>query len=246
MMFDFSETAEWTLTNLDRKQELAILYQVCVFLTDRETKMVARPLIGWDIFDFSETAERNETKLYRKQELSVLYQPNLCFSDWVENQDGRPGLRFAETFSTLPLKPLDGICRNLTEARTQCPLPSSCFFLAGLKTTMAALSSNRVSHSGFSSETAERNLRKLDRKQELSSFVNILSAATGREAENVRNSHSIRGQSGRHSWRNGPKDIDPIKGVEYLLPPKCRLTGRVVICIWTWYLNHLCGIYNSH
>ena len=24
------------------------------------------------------------------------------------------------------------------------------------------------------------------------------------------------------------------------------ITGRVVICIWQWYLNHLCGIYNSH
>ena len=38
--------------------------------------------------------------------------PILCFSDRSEKQDCRPGLRFAETFST-SLKPLNGIPRNL-------------------------------------------------------------------------------------------------------------------------------------
>ena len=40
--------------------------------------------------------------------------PSLCFSGWSEKQDGRPGLWLAETFSTSPLKPLNGIQRNLT------------------------------------------------------------------------------------------------------------------------------------
>ena len=39
-----------------------------------------------------------------------------------------------------------------------------------------------------------------------------------------------------------------IKGPrEYPFPKMLTcLTGRVVICIWQWYSNYLCGIYNSH
>ena len=66
-------------------------------------------LIGRDIFDFSsETAEPNWKKLDRKQDLNVLYQ--VCvFWGRSEKQYGRPGLRFADTFLTSPLKPLKGI-----------------------------------------------------------------------------------------------------------------------------------------
>ena len=39
--------------------------------------------------------------------------PSLCFSGRSEKQDGRPGLWLAETFSTSPLKLLNGIQRNL-------------------------------------------------------------------------------------------------------------------------------------
>ena len=164
-IFDFSsETAEWNSTKLDRKQDLNVLYQVCVFRADRKNKMATlasdwlrhfrlllwnhwmefnetwqearfqRPLpslcfsgwsekqdgrpglwlAGWDIFDFSsETAERNSTKLDRKQDLNVLYQVCVFWlAGWSEKQDGRPGLWLAETFSTSPLKPQNGIQRN--------------------------------------------------------------------------------------------------------------------------------------
>ena len=41
-IFDFfSETAEWNSTKLDRKQDLNVLYQVCVFQADRKNKMAA-------------------------------------------------------------------------------------------------------------------------------------------------------------------------------------------------------------
>ena len=41
-IFDFScETAEQNSTKLDRKQDLNVLYQVCVFLADRKIKMAA-------------------------------------------------------------------------------------------------------------------------------------------------------------------------------------------------------------
>ena len=41
--FDFfSKTAEGNSTKLDRKQDLDVLYQVCVFRADRKTKMAAQ------------------------------------------------------------------------------------------------------------------------------------------------------------------------------------------------------------
>ena len=43
--------------------------------------------------------------------------PSLCFSGRSEKQDGRPSLCWAETFSTFPLKPLNGIQRNLTGSK---------------------------------------------------------------------------------------------------------------------------------
>ena len=82
-IFDFSvETAERNSTNLDRKQDLNALYQVCVFRADRKNKMAAWPLICWDIFDFfSETAEWNSTKLDRNQDLNALYQVCVFWAD---------------------------------------------------------------------------------------------------------------------------------------------------------------------
>ena len=76
-IFNFSsETAEWNSTKFDRKQDLNVLYQVCVFFGPiGKKRWPPWPLIGWDIFDFSsETAERNSTKLDSKQDFNVLYQ----------------------------------------------------------------------------------------------------------------------------------------------------------------------------
>ena len=76
LIFDFfSETAERNSTTLQRKQDLNVLYEVCVFGPIGKTRWPPQPLIGWDIFDFfSETAEWKSTKLDRKQDLNVLYQ----------------------------------------------------------------------------------------------------------------------------------------------------------------------------
>ena len=60
--------------------------------------------------------ERNSTKLDRKQDLNALYQ--VCvFQVDRKKQNGRPGLWFAETFSTFPLKPLNRIQQNLTGSK---------------------------------------------------------------------------------------------------------------------------------
>ena len=83
-------------------------------------------LIGIDIFDFSsETAERNSTKLDRKQDRNVLYQVCLFWAD-RKKQNGRPGLWLAETISTSPLKPLNGIQRNFTRSKIPTSLSFSC------------------------------------------------------------------------------------------------------------------------
>ena len=117
-IFHFSsETAERNSTQLDMKQDLNVLYQVVFFGLIGKTRWPPWPLIGWNIFDFSsETTRRNSTKLDRKQDLNVLYQ--VCvFTGRSKKQDGHPGLWLAETFSTSPLKPLNGIQWNLTGSK---------------------------------------------------------------------------------------------------------------------------------
>ena len=97
-------------------------------LADRKkkTRWPPWPLIGWDIFDFSsETADRfNETW---EQARSQCPLPNLSFSSRSEKQDGCPGLWLAEKFSTYPLKPLNGIQRNLTISKISRSSTKFCF-----------------------------------------------------------------------------------------------------------------------
>ena len=54
--------------------------------------------------------------------------PILCFWADLKKQDGRPGLWLAETFSTSPLKPLNGIQRNLTGSKISMPSTNFCVF----------------------------------------------------------------------------------------------------------------------
>ena len=50
-----------------------------------------------------------------------------------DKQDGRPGLCFAETFSTSPLKPLNGIQRDLTGSKISTPSIKFVFLRADQK-----------------------------------------------------------------------------------------------------------------
>ena len=148
--------------------------------------------------------------------------PSMCFSGWSEKQDGRPGLWLAETFLTSPLKPLNGIQRNLTGSKISMSSTKFVFFQADRKNKMAALASDWLRHSrlllwnrwngiqgnltgrkistsstkfvffgpigktrwppwpligwdifNFSSETAEQNSTKLDRKQDLNVLYQV-------------------------------------------------------------------------
>ena len=132
-----------------------------------KTRWPPWPLIGWDIFDFSsEIAEGNSTKLDRNQALNVLYQVCVFRVD-RKKQDGRPGLWMAETFSTSPLKPLNGIQRNLKGAKISKTSTKFVFFGPIGKTIWPPWSLIGWDIFDFSSETAERNSTKLDRKQDI-------------------------------------------------------------------------------
>ena len=114
-IFDFSsETAEGNLTKLDRKQDLNVLYQVCVFRADRNNK-IAAPASDWPrqfrLLLWNRWTEFNKTWQEAKSQHPL---PSLCFSGGSEKQDGRPGLWLAEKCSTSPLKRLKEIQRNLS------------------------------------------------------------------------------------------------------------------------------------
>ena len=90
--------------------------------------------------------------------------PSLCFSGRSEKQDGRPGLWLAKTFSTSPLKPLYRILRNLTGSKISTPSTKFVFFGPIGKTTWPPWPLIGWDMFNFSSETAEQNSTKLDRK----------------------------------------------------------------------------------
>ena len=166
-IFDFSsETAERNSTKLDRKQDLNVLYQICVFRVDRKNKMAALAsdwlrhfqLLLWNCwteFDEAWQEARSQRPL-----------PSLCFFGRSEKQDGRPGLWLAETFLTSPLKLLKGIQQNLTRSKISTSSTKFVFFGLIGKTRWPPRPLIGWDIFDFSSETAERNLMKLDRKQD--------------------------------------------------------------------------------
>ena len=127
--FDFfSKTAEGNSTKLDRKQDLNVLYQVCVFRADRKTKMDALAsdwLRHFWLLLWNRWTELEETWQEARSQCAL---PSLCFLGRSEKQDGCPGLRFAETFLTSPLKPLKGISWNLTGSKISTSSTKFVFF----------------------------------------------------------------------------------------------------------------------
>ena len=146
-IFDFSsETAKQNSTKLDRKQDLYVLYQVCVFRADQKNKMAALAsdwLRHFRLLLWNSWTEFNETWQEARSQCPL---PSLCFSGWSEKQDGHPGLWLAETFSTSPLKPLNGIQRNLTGSKISMSSTKFLFFRSIGKNKMAALASDWLRH----------------------------------------------------------------------------------------------------
>ena len=173
-IFDFSsETTEWNSTKLDRKQDLNVLYQVCVFWADRKNKMAAVAsdwLRHFRLLLWNRWTEFNETWEEARSRCPL---PSLCFSGWSEKQDGRPGLWLAETFSTSPLEPLNGIQRNLTGSKISTSSAKFVFFWPIRKTRWLPWPLIGWYIFDFSSETAEQNSTKLDRKQDLNVLYKV-------------------------------------------------------------------------
>ena len=173
-IFDFSsETTEQNSTKLDRKQDLNVLYQVFVFRADRKNKMAALAsdwLRHFRLLLWNRWTEFNKTWQEARSQRPL---PSLCFSGRSEKQDGRPGLWLAETFSTSPLKPLNGIQQNLTGSKISTSTTKFVFFRPIGKTRWPPwpLIGWDIFH--FSSETVERNSTKLDRKQDLNVLYQV-------------------------------------------------------------------------
>ena len=173
-IFNFSsEIAERNSTKLDRKQDLKALYQVCVFRVDRKNKMAALAsdwLRHFRLFLWNRWREFNETWQEARSQGPL---PSLCFSGWSEKQDGHPGLWLAETFSTSPLKLLNGIQLNLTGSKIS--RPSTKFVYFGLigKTRWPPWRLIGWDIFDFSSETAEGNSTKIDRTQDLNALYQV-------------------------------------------------------------------------
>ena len=134
---------------------------------------VVRPSLTFHIFDFSsETIEQNSMKLDRMQDLNILYQ--VCvFWGRLEKQDGRPGLWLAKTFSTSPLKPLNGIQRNLVGSKISMSSTKFVFFGLIRKTRWLPWPLIGWDIFDFSFETSERNSKKRDRKQDLNVLYQV-------------------------------------------------------------------------
>ena len=173
-IFDFSsETAERNSTKHDRKQDLNNLYQVCVFWADRKNKMAALAsdwLRHFQLLLWNRWMEFNETWQEARSQRPL---PSLCFWGRSEKQVGRPGLWLAETFSTSPLKPLNGIQRNLTGSKISTSSTKFVFFGPIGKTRWLPWPLIGWDVFDFSCEAAERNWTKLDRKQDLNILYQV-------------------------------------------------------------------------
>ena len=173
-ILDFSsETTERNSTKLDRKQDLNVLYQVCVFRADRKKQMAALAsdwLRHFGLLLWNHWTEFNETWQEARSQRPL---PSLCFSGWSEKADGRPGLWLAETFWTSPLKLLNGIERNFTGSKISTPSTKFVFFGLIGKTRWPPWPLIGWDILDFSSETTERNSTKLDRKQDLNVLYQV-------------------------------------------------------------------------
>ena len=155
------------LVHLSRRLKCTIVIMCCPSSVRRPSSLT------FHIFDFSsETAEQNLTKLYRKVDLNVLYQVCVFRAD-RKKQDGRPGLWLAETLSTSPLKPVNGIQRNLIGSKISTSSTKFVFFGPIWKTRWPPWPLIGWDIFDFSSETAERNSTKLDRKQDLNVLYQV-------------------------------------------------------------------------
>ena len=138
----------------------------------RKTKWPPWPLIGCDIFDFSsETTERNSQKLDRKQDLNALYQVYVFRAD-RKNKMAALASDWLRHFRLLSNR-WTVFNETWKEASSRRLLPSLCFSGWLKKQYGHPGLWLAETHLNFSSETAEQNSAKLDRKQDLNVLYHV-------------------------------------------------------------------------
>ena len=141
-------------------------------------KICSHPVRHFGLLLWNRWTEFNETWQEARSQCPL---PSLCFSGRSEKQDGRPGLWLAETFPTSPLKPLNGIQRNLTGSKISTSSTKFVFLGPIGKTRWLPWPLICWDIFDFSSETAERNSTKLDRKQDLNVLYQVCVFRTDRK-----------------------------------------------------------------
>ena len=157
----------WNSTKLDKKKDINVHYQVCVFRGRSENQDGCPGLWLLRHFDFSaETTERNSTKIDRKQDPNVLYQ--VCFlSDLKTKMAARPLLDWdISDFSSETTK------QHSVKLAWKHDINVCVFGPIGKPRWSPGLWMT-VAFFDFSSETAERNWRNLGRKPDLNVFYQV-------------------------------------------------------------------------
>ena len=149
------------------------LPSLCFSERSQKTRWPPWPLIGWDIFDFSsETAERNSTKLDRKQDLNALYQVCVFRAD-RKNKMAALASDWRRHFWLLLRNCWTEFNETGQKPSAQRPLPSLCFSGRSKKQYGGHGLWLAETYFDFSSETAEWNSAKLDRKQDLNVLYQV-------------------------------------------------------------------------
>ena len=159
------ETAKLNSTKLNRKQDLNVFYQFCVYSVDKKNKMVASAsdclrhfwLLLWNFW----TEFNSSTKLDTKVDLDVLYQ--FC----INRVDRLKHCR------VLFLNRWTEFNKTWQEARSQWPLPRLYFFRADRKNKIAVQASGWLNYLWLLLGTSQQNSTQHDRKQDLNVLYRV-------------------------------------------------------------------------
>ena len=169
---------------LDRKQELNVLYHMCVFRADQKNKMAALASDGlrhfW-LIRWNRWTEFNETwQEARSQRLL----PSLCLLGRSVNKNVRLGWFLkkvadcTQVHDMWPFGPLVMLSRcffdfSVCVGAFSAPEPKAQVHYCYHALSVVRLSSLTFYIFDFSSETTERNSTKLDRKQDLNVLYHV-------------------------------------------------------------------------
>ena len=146
-IFDFSsETAEWNWRKLDRKQDLNVLYQVCVFLADRKNKIAALAsdwLRHFRLLLWNRWKEFNKTWLEARSQRPL---PILCFFGPIRKTRWPPWLLIGWDIFDFSCETAEWNLMKLDRKQDHNVLYQVCVFQADRKKKMAALASDWLRH----------------------------------------------------------------------------------------------------